>query len=178
MKTAEDLEKQYQDFQMSENRITSYEDFNSYIHRVIEDVEKACDTTMRQIEESRNWKKPGRLKSLLPKGFVKEASEFYDYDVSILLGVSELLINNLEYLVKIRNAANKDNFQELNKLTNFLLVNYQSNISYLNAQKDVYIGSTLFDLEHENNMAIVEEFAEKHLAPYEVKEEHKKLIKK
>ena len=176
MKTIEDLEKQYEEFQIGEKSVTSFDGFNFYIHRVINDVENACDTTITQMEASRKWKKPSKLKSLLPKGFVKEAAEFYDFDNSILLGVSELLINNLEYFIKIRDAASEENFKELNKLTNFLLVTYQNDISYLNAQKESYIGNTLFDLEHENNMKVVDQFAKKHLAPYEVKA--KQLIKK
>lgn len=179
MKTVADLDKDYQEYEVGENHIDDYEDFYNYMGKVIDDIQGNWADVVKQMTENIRWRKISTIRNLFPIVFVKEDTSFYDYDNEILADASELIVNNLGYYERIRNVSNNDNFQELCKLTNFLLDRYEDNINCLNYKRDEIIamikGEKAKELDYQYNFQSVDLFAEKHISAFEDK---KQLIKK
>ena len=179
MKTVVSLEEDYASYDVGDNRVADYEDFYNYMGRLIDDIQGNWEDVVKQMTENIRWRKISTIRNLFPIVFVKEDTDFYDYDNELLTDASELIVNNLGYYERIRNVSNEDNFQELCKLTNFLLDNYEDNINYLNYRRDELIavtrGEKPKDLDYQYNFHPVDQFAEKHISAFEDK---KQLIKK
>ena len=178
MKTFEEIEEQYSNYQVGENAIDDYEDFYAYISRVIDTISKHWEDTFNQISENNRWKKIGDIRNLFPFLFVQEDTTFYDYDNTILVEASDLLVHNLEYYERIRELATRENFIELNKLLNFLLDNYEESINYLNFKRDKlnaeFKGADLVEPDYDYKFKLVDRFANEHISSFEDK---KQLLK-
>ena len=120
MKTIEELENEYNQYQVGNNEVDNYEDFYDSTNMTIESIIDNLSDTFTQTQENNKWKKISTFRNLLPIVSVKEDVSFYDYDNRILLEASDLLVHALEYCERIREVANNDNYLELNKLFNFL----------------------------------------------------------
>ena len=178
MKTIEKLEEEYRNYQVGENHIDDYEEFYAYLSRVIDTVEKNWEDAFKQITENNRWKKIGDIRNLFPVFFVKEDTTFYEFDNAILTEASDLLVHNLEYYERIRNASNRDNFTKLNKLLNFLIDNYEESMNYLNFKRDKlnaeFKGTDIVEPDYDYNFKLVDRFANKHISSFE---RNKKLVR-
>lgn len=176
MKTIEELENEYNQYQVGNNEVDNYEDFYDSTNMTIESIIDNLSDTFTQTQENNKWKKISTFRNLLPIVSVKEDVSFYDYDNRILLEASDLLVHALEYCERIREVANNDNYLELNKLFNFLLDNYEDNINYLNDVRNnmtaEYVSEEFINSEFSRNLLEIHVFADKHISSYEPKKQY------
>ena len=178
MKTIEELEKEYNQYQIGENAIEDYEEFYAYLTKVINSISQNWEDAFNQISENNRWQKISKVRNLFPFLFVQEDTTFYDYDNSLLIEASDLFVHNLEYCERISYIASRDNFVELNKLLNFLLDHYEESINYLNFKRDAlnaqYKGTSIVEPEYEYSFKLVDKFANEKISSFE---NHKQLVK-
>ena len=112
-----------------------------------------------------------KIRNFFNSIFEEEEAEFYDYDNIILNELMKLIIKYRNYFNKIIQVANKDNYKELLKLTDFLCECYGKEIDYYEYRRDKLEmelkGFSFSNSKYEDNQEVIDEFTNKMLNKFE-----------
>lgn len=178
MKTSEglkSLKEEYKKYDVGENKIDSLRDFGEYLSKVVFDVDRYLERAFSQMQANEKWRSRAKIKNLLPILFAKEDIATYDYDDMILMEMSNLAIYNLEFFNTMNELANEENYQELNKLTNFILDYFEKNSEYLALKRKTIDGNIEIDeSKHQYNLELINDFVNEKLSGFEKQKQYLK----
>ncbi len=176
MKTSDGLQslrEEYNKYDVGENVIDNYEEFDFYLYRVIRGVDRQLEKAFNQIQENEKWKRRAKIKNKLPFLFPKENLEEFDYDNMLLIEISNLAIYNLDFFHTIRDLSNEDNCQELNRLTNFLLDWFEKHYEYLELKRKTVDGNIEIDEnKYDYDLELINDFANAELSKFEKQKQY------
>lgn len=178
MKTSEglkSLKEEYIKYNVGENKVDSLNDFMGYLSKVVFDIDKYLEKAFSQMQENAKWRNRAKIKNFLPMFFAKEDTAAYDYDDMLLMEMSNLAIYNLEYFHMMNDLANEENYQELNKLTNFILDYFEKNSEYLELKRKTIDGIIEIDEDkHQYNLELINDFVNDKLSSFEKQKQYLK----
>lgn len=162
MKTKEQLIKEYKDYQMKSDFVTSLEEFENFIDIGIDDVEEELAVIKKEKRENKRWQIDAKIRNFLFFIFEEEEVEFYDEDNKILEESRSLVNQYKDYFEKIKQLATEENFEKLVKLVDFSADYYNEHIDYLENKRDCleyyYKGLNFVNNRYEDNRRVVDEF--------------------
>ena len=162
MKTIEDLENEFNHFEIISDFVVSYKDFIAFMYLGLEEtysIEKDYKKEMKKL-------KMGEFKAkVLNVLFQDSETEFYKYDENIILELTDMLYKYREFYEKIVTISNEDNYKELVKLVDFLSKYYNEHINYFECKRDkleMYLKRiSMSNSKYEDNRDVLYEFADK-----------------
>lgn len=171
MKTIEDLETEYKNFETKSTDVNSLEKFLNFINIGIDDTYEIEGDYKKERRENKFWQFSARIRNIFNFLFIEEETEFYDYDNKILDELTTLVLTYRTYYEKMIELSNQNNYLELVKLTDFLIHYYSQHIDYYEYRRNKLEmeiqGYSFYNSKYENNQEVVAEFVEKKLSEFE-----------
>ena len=142
MKTIENLEKEYSKYRINAEEIEGSFDIFECIEEEI--VELTGDLKTIDIEMTLNGCKikKAQFKNKFTKIFKEKDYSLYEKDNKLLLDIEKLILNNLEYLVMIKDNMTEENYLELGKLAAFANNHYHRNMDIILAKRDILVAES------------------------------------
>lgn len=162
MKTVEDLDSEYEQFEIKSDFVVTYKDFIAFMYLGLEEtysIEKDYKKEMRKLKRDEI---KAKILNLL---FQDSEIDFYKYDENIILELTDMLYKYREFYEKILTISNEDNFKELVKLVDFLSKYYNDHINYYECKRDkleMYLKRiNMSNSKYEDNREALYEFVNK-----------------
>lgn len=171
MKTITELKEEYEKFEIKSKHVNSLEEFLAFIIIGIDDTYEIENDYKKEIKENKRWQLSAKIRNFFNFIFEEEEESFYDYDNNILEELTLLVLKYQSYFKKIAELANKDNYEELLKLTDFLTEYYNKEIDYYEYRRDKLEmelkGLCFSNSRYEDNQKVIDEFANNKLSNLE-----------
>ena len=171
MKTITELEEEYEKFEIKSKHVNSLEEFLAFIIIGIDDTYEIENDYKKEIKENKRWQLSAKIRNFFNFIFEEEEESFYDYDNNILEELTLLVLKYQSYFKKIAELANKNNYEELLKLTDFLTEYYNKEIDYYEYRRDKLEmelkGLCFSNSRYEDNQKVIDEFANNKLSKLE-----------
>lgn len=162
MKTLNDIEKEYSEFNIRIDTITSFEEFETWIQIAFMDIKENIKVLTMDYKNNRNAKILGSIRNLLPFLYEYEDTSFYDKDNEYV--EEAFLLNKLyeNYFKQIYYYSSNYNYNEMAKLADFMMVYYDRNTDYIYGKRDeleyTKRGYSCFNNKDEDNVEVLHEF--------------------
>lgn len=182
MKTIENIEKEYENYFPKKDIVKSLDQLLIYIEIKLDDIDINIKEEIKERRENTIMKLAGKIRNYMNFIFAEEEVDFYDEDNDIISECILLENKYKEYLKRIMNIANEDNFVELVKLIDFSFEYYKEHIGYLNGLRESlnysYMGFNYVDARYQDNRIIFDKFFSQIIKKYTPKKaiEKKKKI--
>ncbi len=167
MKTINELEVEYNNFEIQNTHVKSLEDFLLFIAIGIDDTYAIEKDYKIEKRENKKWQLAAKIRNFFNFIFQEEEESFYDEDNNILNELTDLILKYRTYYEKMIEIANQDNFEELVKLTDFLSEYYGKEIDYYEYRRDKLEmnlkGLNFYNSKYEDNQKVIDEFTNKKL---------------
>ena len=170
MKTIEEVEKEYETYEIKSDFVTSLEEFQSFIEIGIDDTEESIADTLKEIKLNNRAKLEIAIKNLFLSPFGMKMEDICDEDNDILKKVAAYTASYREFFEKILELADEGNFKELLKLVDFSTEYYNQQISYYESQRDALEysaqGISFFNSKYSDEQEVFQRFMDKKLSSY------------
>ncbi len=136
MKIVEDIEKEYEAYEIKSNYVESAEDFAAFIEVGIDDVDEQLNSILIEIRENCKQEKLAKVRNFFLGLFQIEEVEYYSEDNKILEEIIELIMKYREYYQRTLATVNQENFKELTRLVDFSCEYYNQHVDYFESKRD------------------------------------------
>ena len=177
MKTLEEIQKEYQNYNRKTLKITTPEDLAIYAEIIRDDM--LDDITIVQRDTARNNRNLA-ISRIVSKVFpvYEERVEYYERDNRLL---HEELILGLEwrhYLELLQQEVTEEQLKEFARLLDFSIDHYHGNASYLESQRDdlelAFNGIMSFNAKYQDTREAFKQFFEQKLSELTTKKDIQK----
>jgi len=179
MKTIEDIEKEYEGFQVKSDFITSLDEFVAFLLVGIDDTLEIEKDNRKEIRYNNIAKIESRIKNAIMFMFDCEEVNILDEDNEILGEISSLTGSYRSMYETMIDIADENNYQELVKLVDFATEYYNQHIDYFESQRDslemALRGISMYNPRYHDDRKVINEFINKKLSFYSNKTQ---LVKK
>lgn len=137
MKTTEEIELEYEEYDVDLNVCENIDDLYEDIINTSKDIEDDKLEVLKAIKENTKDKLFDKIFMVLH--LIEDIDlSYYDDDIQILNEEFDLILIYKYYLSKLMNIANEENFKEVYKLLFYMMaVAYENNIAYLEYKRDM-----------------------------------------
>lgn len=182
MKTIEEIEKEYEEYEIENTFDTDLDNFSVSMETSIVITEKERKKIQKEIKKNNRSQKLTRLRNNFPYLFQKREVNIYEEDNQILEKMIELILSQKEKYERASSIVMDKNLIELTRLVDFSCEYYNQHVDYLESRREAliyfYQGFTYHDGKCQNNIAVFDEFFDKKMSEYsEEKSNVKKKIK-
>lgn len=161
MKTIEEIEKEYQTYEIKTvESAKSLDEFMVYLRSAILDT---CDAMTTAIKEIRTNKKIKIVASILNVFlFRDEDTQIFDDDNKIVQEEYDLSLTYKGYFESLEDIVTEENYRELLRLADFSVEYYNDHVSYLEVKRDKIDTSdksyNVHDYRYSDNRKVFDEF--------------------
>lgn len=170
MKTLEEIEKEYETFQIKSTTIDTLKKFVDFISGGIETLKEEKRTIATELRTNKKMQLEAKIRNFFFFIFEEEDVAFYDEDNAILESMFDFILTYDAYFSRIKDLATEENFSQLTRLVDFATKYYNKNIDYFENQRDVleyaYKGFSYYNATQADYQEVFKEFMEKKLAEY------------
>lgn len=162
MKTMEDIEKEYDEFECRQKPINSIEELESWIEVALGDIDENLRVLDIDSNGNRRCRIAGSIRNLLPFLYEYEDLSYYDKDDKLIKDAR--IINGMyaDYFKQIIHYSNEDNYVEMFRFADFLVMYYEKDLDYIYAERDdldyIKKGYSCVNYKDEDNSLLVHEF--------------------
>ena len=168
MKTVQQIEEEYKDFQPTSTYVTNLDEFLTFMEIGLDDTDEYQKDYEKDLKENKRWALEARVRNLLFFIFQEEDVDLYAEDDKILHSCIDYLELLRKFYQRIQGMATEDNFRELVKLVDFSDVYYSSQMDYYDFLRDrlemLARGYNLYNSRYEDTKEPYTEFMNKKLA--------------
>lgn len=136
MKTIEQIEEEYKDFQIKTGTVTSVEEFLTYIEVGVDDIDENLDDYKKELRENKIWALEAKVRNFFFFVFQEEDTDFYDEDNQIVNSCLRFTLLFKDFYDRIQKIVNEQNYLELTKLVDFACQYYLSQMAYFDYLRD------------------------------------------
>lgn len=169
MKTIEEIEKEYEEFD-GLYKTERLEELHAIIEQQILTMTEDANLIRKEYKNNRRDKFFASIRNKFPIIFEEEEIDYYDDEIEFIVKqtcIADMLINQMQAILLY---ADETNFKELTKLLSFMVLYYQKNSDYIDSQIDAlefkYKGFGYINNREEDNFMIVDEFFRKKINEY------------
>ena len=179
MKTIEELEEEYKNFNIKSDFIQTKEDFILFLLIGVEDTYELEKDNNKEIKANKLAKWDAKVTALLMFNDASDEIEFLDEDNNILLEINKMVEDYRNMYIQIGSITNEDNYKELLKLVDFCTEYYNQHIDFFDSERDslelMYTkGICMYNPKYSDNRDVVMEFAQKKINGFD---KNKVLVK-
>lgn len=181
MKTIEEIEKEYETFQIKSTNIDTLKKFIAFISDGIGTIDEEKRIIATELKTNKKMQLEAKIRNFFFFIFEEEDVDFYDEDNIILDEMLDFILTYEAYFLRIKELAAEDNFSELTRLVDFATKYYNENIDYLENKRDaleyIYKGISYYNMSQEDYREVFREFIEKKLAEFKTSKAVEKIKK-
>lgn len=162
MKTIEDIEKEYNDFEYIPKSINNLEELEVWTMVVFDDIDENLRVLGIDYRNNKTCKVIGTIRNLFLFVYEYEDVSFYDKDNKL---VEEAYILNemyKNYFKQIIHYSNEENYNEMFKFANFLVMYYKKDLDYIDGERNdleyTQKGYGCVNNKDEDNSLVVHDF--------------------
>lgn len=180
MKTREDLEKEYEEFQIKSDFVNSLDEFRVFLLVGIDDTFDIEKANKKEIMYNKLSSLKAQASNVI--NFLDEPIdvEFFALDNEILENVGDITVQFRNMYLRMVDIANGDNYLELLKLVDFCSTYYGKQIDYYEYLRDrlemMYRGIDYSNRKYDDNKDAILEFIKMMMSKYD--KDDPKTIKK
>ena len=166
MKTIEDIEKEYNEYKCELDMITSIKELDAWLEVRFDDIDEYIKVLNKDSKDNDKSKIFGYIKNQFPFIFEYDDISFYDKDNKIVKDACTLSRMYQSYIKHIVYYSTEDNYKEMAKLSDFIMMYYYKDLDYLYGERDELeyrrkgYGCVCNDVE-DNSLVVHEFFATK-----------------
>ena len=173
MKTLEDIEKEYGEFEIKSNFVSNFDELITFLEIGLDDTFENEKDYVRELRENRRWRIDALVRNFFFFLFEEEDVEFYDYDNQILKDAIQMIREYRSLFTRMLVVASEENRLELIKLVDFLGDYYNRHVDYFDHRRDqlemAFRGFQMYNSKYEDNREVVYQFADKKICALEGK---------
>lgn len=167
MKKIEEIEKEYEEFELEDDFLPNMEEFHTYLDVRQDDLDDELKSLKREKRTNNKYKTISNLIDLLTSSFIKSNPDFFDEDNEIVdLGI-KTIVSFKGYYSEMIDRATEQNFRELARLAIFSTSYYNKHVEYIEYLRDAlesnYRGISYYNPKYENNIEVFNQFMRKQL---------------
>ena len=171
MKTLEEIEEEYKNFQLKSDFIKSGEDLSLFLLVGVEDTYAIEDDNNKEIRANNRNKTLAKVGQFLLFSDDNSDVDFFEQDNEILFEINKLTEDYRNMYLRIIDLATDDNYSELTKLVDFCTEYYNYHIDYFESERDaleMYMkGICMCNPKYSDNRTVINEFVDKKLRVYD-----------
>lgn len=136
MKTLKDIEKEYSKHVCRLGTINNLQELRGWLLVAFDDISENIKVLNTDYRNNRNCMVIGSIRNLFPFLFKYEDVSFYEKDNKLVQ--EAYIINKLyeNYFRQIFNYSNEDNYKEMAKLADFIMMYYDKDSDYIDNERD------------------------------------------
>ena len=135
MKTIEDLEKEYGEYECRVDTITSLKEMEAFVLVLVDEIEENIKILNKDKRNNIDCKIAASIRNSL---LIFETEDLSFYDKDNLYVKEGCILSNMyiTYYKRIIKNSNDYNFKEMGKLADFIMICYDKDLDYLYGQRD------------------------------------------
>lgn len=182
MKTIEEIEREYKNYQLYSTFVTDLANFSVFIENGIDTTKEELKVIQKEVKINNRLQRLTKLRNYFPYLFQERVVDIYEEDNQILEEVTELILSQKEKYERINSMVDDKNFKALAKLVDFSCEYYNQHVDYFESRRLAleyfYQGFTYYDGKYQNNIAIFNKFFDEKISEYsDQKSNVKKKVK-
>lgn len=170
MKTIEEIEKEYEQFELKSEYVTSLEEFQTFIEIGIDDTEESIADTLKEIKANNRAGLEASIMNFFLKIVGTEIVGLYSEDNEILREIIAYITSYRELFERVLALADENNFKELVRFLDFAVEYYNQQMSYFESRRDALEyaakGINFYNRKYSDEREVFQEFIEKKLSEY------------